>query len=112
MSGSSAFPHFDAIHAAAAAAADAPADATASTTARGGPYCGKGKSMGKGKGDKGKGLSKVGADDTEQCPSREEQLERRIYDLEGEFAELQRQVRWMLSTLDRVLPLHEEPSRH
>ena len=40
-----------------------------------------------------------------QSQEREQALERRVYDLEGQVTHVVGQVRWMLNTLDRVMPL-------
>ncbi len=75
---------------------------------------GKGDSFDGGKGGD-KGGYTPGSDDTEQPLTRDEQLERRVYELEGEVDALRRQMRWLLAKLGRVLVLpadDEEPSRH
>jgi hypothetical protein len=47
-----------------------------------------------------------------QSQEREQALERRAYDLEGQVTHVVGQVRWMLNTLDRVMPLSDSGSGH
>ena len=47
-----------------------------------------------------------------QSEEREQALERRVYDLEEQVTHVTGQVRWMLSTLDRVMPLSDSGSGH
>ncbi len=84
---------------------------SSSAGASSGPYGNKGK--GKGKSGKGKGGKPIGSDDTEQHQEpqlpelrlRVQQQEQESRELRLHVQQLEMQVAWMLSTLDRVLPL-------